>query len=431
MTVKRLYGNTRSTGYSIDFFRNASISPKIALLAAPFFTTNEPVALLTERGCEVSLIVRLCHATFPAAIWEALRNPRVKVRYYTSRLFHVKFYIIDDTAMIGSANLTDSGLKVNRELSITVSRNIDEGFNLLPGIFDNLWDHADILTEQIAQQFETAFKAAGRPKDEDGFDDFLKNHVPETAPSSAKVGSNKVSRKRAFLQGFRRKYDELLIPAHDEIMAVALRNGFGRDEYCEQDPKIEMGRFLGWLRLVHGPRNGWKETTLEEANGREARINHYVDIWQSTVDTVAGDMYHAEQEIQNIQNIRDDLCNDEVLNELSFDQVFDHLCGCHAFLEQLRFTKGGLEGLRSDFKARNSLAAIKRTISYLLSGKGDPIERAYDCIYQDTYRLERFGEACVMELLGWGLPDRPPFNNRSIRGIRLLGFDVEQLVAGE
>ncbi len=36
-----------------------------------------------------------------------------------------------------------------------------------------------------------------------------------------------------------------------------------------------------------------------------------------------------------------------------------------------------------------------------------------------------------MELLGWGDPKRPPFNNRSIRGIRLLGFEVEQLVAGE
>jgi hypothetical protein len=74
--------------------------------------------------------------------------------------------------------------------------------------------------------------------------------------------------------------------------------------------------------------------------------------------------------------------------------------------------------------------AVVRTVRYLLSGPGDAIERAYDCIF-GSYKLNGFGEACVMELLGWGDAKRPPFNNRSIRGIRLLGFDVEHLVAGE
>jgi hypothetical protein len=110
---------------------------------------------------------------------------------------------------------------------------------------------------------------------------------------------------------------------------------------------------------------------------------------------------------------------------------------CHAFLERLRFVSkdigeslSGLERLRIDFQKKNSLEAVVRTVHYLLAGPGDAIERAYDCIY-GGYKLNGFGEACVMELRGWGDAKRPPFNNRSIRGIRLLGFDVEHLVAGE
>jgi len=62
------------------------------------------------------------------------------------------------------------------------------------------------------------------------------------------------------------------------------------------------------------------------------------------------------------------------------------------------------------------------------AGRGEAIERAYDCIH-GGYKLNGFGEACVMELLGWGDAERPPLNNRSIRAIRMLGFDVEHLVA--
>ena len=170
---------------------------------------------------------------------------------------------------------------------------------------------------------------------------------------------------------------------------------------------------------------------------RASRIAHYVDVWQSTDDTVKGDAYHASSEIENIANIRAYLCDPSELEQLSYDDLFHYLTGCHAFLERLRFASkelgeglSGLERLRLDFQANNTHEAVVKTVNYLLSGPGDAIDRAYDCVY-GTYKLSGFGEACVMELLGWGNPARPPFNNRSIRGIRLLGFDVEHLVAGE
>lgn len=199
-----------------------------------------------------------------------------------------------------------------------------------------------------------------------------------------------------------------------------------------------MGRFLGWLRLTQGSKDGWRETSLlSDPKERATRIEHYVQLWQSTDDTVMSDMYHAATEIENITNIRKYLADPEELEKLGNDELFRHLTGCHAFLERLRFASrdigedlSGLERLRIDFQRSNTRKAVIRTVNHLLSGPGDAIERAYECVF-GSHRLNGFGESCVMELLGWGDRSRPPFNNRSIRAIRLLGFDVEHLVAGD
>jgi PLD-like domain len=438
MALSELYANTRATDFTINFFLNTGPRPRSGFLAAPFFTAIEPIKALTDKECDVRLIVRFSPITTPEALRQAFENPRVKVRYFTDAKFHTKLYIIDDAALVGSANLTKNGLESNRELSVLLRKNRDEAFYALEGLFDDLWNDADVLNEDVLRKYEKAFKLRERPHDEGAFEKFIHKFVKPAAPKSIVVGSENKSRERSFIQGFRRKYDELLVPAHDEILAVAQQHGFGRPEYAGQDPQIEMGRFLGWLRLTQGGGNGWRETTLlSSPDERAKRIAQFVQMWQSTKDTVKGDMYHASNEIENIANIRTYLCDTNELRQLSYDDLFRYLTGCHAFLERLRYASKdigedltGLERLRIDFQTRNIREAVERTVGYLLSGSGDAIERAYDCVY-GSYKLAGFGEACVMELLGWGDPKRPPFNNRSIRGIRLLGFDVEHLVAGE
>lgn len=438
MAPTELYANTKATDFTINFFLKSGPRPRSGLLAAPFFTMCEPINSLTDRGCEVRLIVRFSPITTPQALREAFENPRVKVRYFTDSKFHTKLYIIDDVALIGSANLTQTGLLANRELSVLLKQDRDDSFYALPGLFDDLWNDADVLNDAVLREYEKAFKSREKPEDESEFERFIHKFIKPASPKSIVVGSEKKSRDRAFIQRFRQKYDEILVPAHQEILQTAQKNGFGRPEYAGQDPQIEMGRFLGWLRLTQGSGDGWRETTLLiDAKERAERIAHFVRIWQSTEDTVKGDMYHASAEIDNIANIRKYLCDPNELSLLSFDDLFRHLTGCHAFLERLRFVSrdigenfSGLERLRIEFQKINKLEDVVKTVDYLLSGPGDSIERAYDCIY-GSYKLNGFGEACVMELLGWGDRQRPPFNNRSIRGIRLLGFDVQHLVAGD
>ncbi len=428
--LKNIYSNTASTGFTVDFFGHVFVEPKKALLASPFYTTYSPIEKLTAKGCEVLLIVRLCEATDPSSLRKALADPLVSIRYYTDRKFHPKLYIVDDVALVGSANLTRSGLEANREVSVVLMKDRDVAFQSLPMIFDNLWDYADVLSKPILDEFEKICKRHNIAQQRRDFEKDLEVKIPAVSPQSIVVGSNKISKQRSFLQSFRRKYDEILVPLHQEIMTTALAAGFGRPEYVGADPQIEMGRFLGWVRLVYGQGDMWRETPIGNTSERAARISQYVSEWQSTSDTVSRDMYEAERELQNIAYIKEVFNDASRLNGLSYDEIFEGLIGCHAFLEQLRFTKGGLEGLRTDFAKRNKLSAIKSTLTYLLHGQGDQIQRAYDCLYDEKYRLERFGEASIMELVGWSSSERPPFNNRTIRGMRFLGYDVERFVAG-
>jgi len=438
MALKELYSNTPDTDFTMNFFMKAGPRPRSALMAAPFFNTTEPIEYLTDKGCEVRLIVRLSPITKPASLRKALKNRLVKVRYFTSTTFHAKFYIIDDVALVGSANLTEGGMKGNRETSVLLRQDRDAVFYELPSLFDELWNDADVLNENVMRDYEKAFRSKGSASGEDAFEKHIHESIRPVAPRSIVVGSERETKERGFIQGFRRKYDEILVPAHREILEVAQQNGFGRPEYVGQDPRIEMGRFLGWLRRTQGSGEGWRKTPLlSDRNERAKRIVHYVQIWQSADDSVKSDMDRASEEIESVSNIRTHLRDPGELKKLSFDELFRYLTGCHAFLERQRFVSkdigedmSGLERLRVDFQESNTLDAVVQTVTHLLSGPGDAIERAYDCVYDPGFRLNGFGEACVMELLGWGDPERPPFNNRSIRGIRLLGFDVEHLVAG-
>lgn len=438
MSLSEIYTNTKDTDFTVNFFNKVGKSPREAFLAAPFFTFSDPIDALTHKGCNVRLIVRFSPITKPETLQSVFDNPRVKTRYFTDAIFHTKLYIIDEVALVGSANLTQAGLLANRELSILLRQGRDEAFNDLCAVFNDLWNDADVLTEHVLREYTRAFGEEEKPRDEEAFARFISKFVEPAAPKSVVVGSGEKPKERTFIQSFRRKYDEVLWRAYDEIFEVAKENGIGRPEFEGQDPRIEMDRFLCWLPRKLACGNWAQETTLlSNKKMRAERIAHHVQEWQSTSDVEIWGMYSNHEIIESVTNIRTNLCDPDKVKQLSYDDLFNYLTGCTAFhhLEQYAPTDIGknlspLERMRIDFQRNNSRGDVVRTVNYLLSGSGDEIERAYDCIY-GSYKLYGFGEACVMELLGWGDVKRPPLNNRSIKGIRLLGFDLEQLAAGQ
>lgn len=424
--LRDTYGNSAASGYTINYFSVNAPGASEAFLASPFFSTFEPISTLTARGCKVKLLVRLCSITTPAVLRLALADPLVTVRYYTSRSFHAKLYIIDDTALVGSANLTSSGLMTNREVSVVLRKGRDPGFDALPAMFNLFWDYADVLTREMCDLCEQAFRTIGKAKEEEDFQAFLEKLVPASTPPSAKVGSEIVSKQRSFLQGLRRKYDEELIPAFREVAQVFEETGERRREFANGNPEIELGRFLGWLRIAHAPGDSWVHTALADKTERRARIVRFLTDWIAVEDPTAGDMFDANKEVANIERLQSAFASPQSIERLGYDALFDALVSVHAFYDRLRFVSGGLPGLRIDFAERNTLAAIKDTLTYLLHGRGTALERAYDCIYDERRRLGGFGEACVMELLGWMDDNRPPINGRTVKALRFLGFDVKE-----
>jgi len=349
----------------------------------------------------------------------------VSVRYYTSREFHAKLYIVGDVAMVGSANLTDAGMMRNREVSVVLHKGRDPGFDELAGLFNMFWDHADVFTDELCTQYELAFRTVGAPREDADFQKHIERFVPPASPANARVGSDVVSKKRSFLQGLRRKYEEQLIPAFQQVRDVFAADGRRRPEFREGDPDIEIGRFLGWLRVTHAPADTWHSTSLADSEERAQRVRDWLDIWFSQTETDAGDMVRAASEVGNIQRLRETLKSAAASEAASYDEIFDALSGVHAFNERLRFVAGGLRGLRPEFLAQNGLSSIKDTLIYLLHGRGTQLERAYDCPFDETKSLSGFGEACVMELIGWMDAERPPINGRTIKALRFLGFDVQ------
>jgi hypothetical protein len=368
--------------------------------------------------------VRLCQITTPEALREAHRDELVKVRYFTGQRFHAKLYIADDAALVGSANLTQSGLKSNREISVVVPRDEKSCFGDLQESFAGLWESADVLTDSILETFTAAFNSPGKPKIEESIDDHLTKDIPDCDPANVDAGSRIVSKERLFLQNFRRRYDEIMVPAIREIEGVFESLGIRHPTFVNATLDIEISRFLGWLRLTHAPKDMWESTELLSKESRATRIEHYIRLWVETTDVAAGDMYAYETEIQNIARLREVFGSEAGITDADGEDLVEALTGCHAFLEQLRFTKGGEEPLKVEFLADNTADRIKSTLTYLLHGPGDQIQRAYDVIHLPEHKLRKFAESCVMELVGWIDSKRPPINSRTIKALRYLGFNA-------
>ena len=83
-------------------------------LAAPYFSRWEEIVEAAGRGASISLLVGLNAATNPGALAKVRELPNCSVRYFTDN-FHAKIFLFDGVAMLGSANLTNGGMSLNRE----------------------------------------------------------------------------------------------------------------------------------------------------------------------------------------------------------------------------------------------------------------------------------------------------------------------------
>jgi len=115
--MSRVFSNGPSGDFVVNPFGRLAAMASRLYLAAPYFTAADHVREAAKGGKSIQLIVGLNAATSPQALSQVVGIPNLAVRYLTRR-FHAKIYIFDDTALVGSSNLTDGGLVSNREAMI-------------------------------------------------------------------------------------------------------------------------------------------------------------------------------------------------------------------------------------------------------------------------------------------------------------------------
>jgi hypothetical protein len=415
MTLNIYTNRPKTKDFTLNFFYHHAAGCTSAQLACPFFTDPRPVQVLRGNGCgKVQLLVRLCEATSPEALATVCTLNGVDIRFYTSPIFHAKFYILGEQALIGSANLTSNGMMANRELSIVLDAS-DPRFDELPSYFDELWaaPPAAVLTPEALSRFRDWCRLVPKMSVPP------LTGVQPAEPVYINVKSQTFTTARTYLESFRSLYHETLIP-HYRIVRELYRERHQRHSGFEAlSETYEIDRFVFWVRSFTTDEDLQKHPIRFGMDLQENIRKHIAD-WFAT-----GHVNIDSERLRRIAGLQQLFSEQDNLSTVTLNDITDMLQGCMAFLELQRFAKGGLDSHLAAFQRDNSIEDIRNTFHYLAFGSGDFVQRLYDCIYMSKYKLAHWGRNCTLELFGWtNHDDAPPFNGRIIKALRYLGFGV-------
>jgi hypothetical protein len=417
-----IFSNGPNKDYVINPFSHMIADSSRLYLAAPYFTQSELLLQAAKDGKSVQLLIGLNPATSPQALRKIHELPGIAIRYLTSR-FHAKIYIFDKSALLGSANLTDGGLRANREAVICLDCEEDaDALEELRALFVELWDAGHVLTREKLDAFEKVHNELRRKTPDSEKE--IEAALGQAQPHNISVASHEKSSERVFLETLRQEVYEQYRPAFSEVTAVLEEHGFRRADLAEVGIENETNRFLNYVRLTHVIGDeAWQNAPLRAADERRQLIMRYAQEWVDAVDSKVPEDYAVWLRI-----VKQTFGTREAIKAADKDQIINGLMSLHAFIEQLRFVKGGQKNLPPEFwkMNNNDLDRVKTTLTYLLHGPGDFIQRFHDALYDQSMKLKRFGYFCALELYGTIKPEEcPPMNGRMAKALRFLGFDVK------
>jgi hypothetical protein len=247
--------------------------------------------------------------------------------------------------------------------------------------------------------------------------------VGKAEPANINVLSTTRTVERNFLEDLRRQVYEQYRPAFNEVTALLAQNNLRRPDLEDVGSANETNRFLNFVRRTYvSGEEGWQNAPLRSQVERKFEILRLGQEWATTNRSQIPEDY-----IDWLIQVQGTFGTDTAIAAASKDEITDGLLRVHAFIEQLRFVKGGASQLPVVFWQANNqnLGKVKETLSYLIHGSGDFIKRLHDILYNPSRKLSYFGLFCALELFGTIKPeDCPPMNGRMAKALRYLGFDV-------
>lgn len=420
-----LLTNRNSRG---DFIRtsliNAAEKGEAAYIASAFFTDHEVLRQIGRRSQQVRLVVRLGFPTSPRALEDALSDPFVDVRYFTSESFHPKLYIFGDRcAYVGSANLTAQAMISNQEIMVSLDAG-DPRFTELASLFADYWNEARVLTSEILKAYKSAYdKHKAADAEVARLDEAVEAAVGSVVFANIDRGRKKESKENIFVEGFRKTYQEA-VTAFNAIREQYV--AYGKRKLSEDvlPLRLEIDSFFSFVRDHIAVGETWREIPLGWTQERKEALRLALGRWHSlTWDHLESTIVHTNYPCL-IRVFR----SAETIEQASNDELFQGLLTLHSFHDSLRFHNGGLPGLKKAFLESNDPAQLRRSLAYLVHGPGDLVKRMADLIYSSSYKLNVFGRANVQELVGWhNNQELPVVNGRTTKILRFSGFDVRQL----
>ncbi len=420
-----LYSNRNSRS---DFIQNAvnSLITKAnnINIAVAFLTDTSVLENLINQGCRVRIVVRLGFPTAPNALETLLKIPNIETRFFSDRSFHPKLYIFGTSgALVGSANLTNSAMTTNQEIMVHIDAE-DNIFAELVDLFSEYWDESKVLTQQIVKDYKIIYESfKSLSSDVLNIETEIHKKIGKVVGFNIGRDKTKQSKKNLFVEDYRKTYQES-VSAFNAIRQVYENIGKRKKSEKEIPLRLEIDSFISFVRDKHAQTDNWKKTPIDSGETQRKRARELIEDWHQTP------WPHFEKTIVNetFPRLKTVFASDKSISDSSSDEIFQALCTLHSFRDRLRFYPGGLNTLKEEFLGKNDINQIKDSLTYLVHGNNDIIERMANLIFNKQYKLNVFGQSNVQELIGWqNKEELPVINGRTTKILRYFGFDVRQL----
>ena len=289
-------------------------------------------------------------------------------------------------------------------------------------LFLELWNSAQVLTDEKLASFEQAHREARRKEPDP--DSIIEKAVGRAEPANINVDSTKHSPERIFLEQLRGQVYEQYRPAFLAVKNILVNNNFRRSDLAKIGADNETNRFLNWVRLTYVIGDeAWQTAPFRSEADRGNEISRLGAEWKIADDNKVPDTY--QDWLDNVGGV---FASPESIEAASKEELTEGLTSLHAFAEMSRFVKGGAVNLPAAFWSANNqdVSRVKASLSYLLFGSGDFIQRLHDLLYEPDNKLRYFGRFCALELYGTIKPaECPPMNGRMAKALRYLGYEVK------
>jgi HKD family nuclease len=424
-SVNVVFANrTEKKDFVVNEIERLGATDRDVYIAVAFFTESNVVKRLIEKGCRVQMVIRLGFPTSPRAIDEVMALPNVQLRVYSARSFHPKLYIFgSEVALIGSANLTHAAIWSNQEVVVSVNAE-DERFSELAMVFDEYWDGAEVPTQEQLKLYKQLYSSFSKLEDAaDALADEAANKLGNTAPANINRGEKKRGKQSLFLSHFRKAYQEG-VAAFDIIRKVYRASGYRKVDEAAIPLRLEIDSFISFVRERIATGESWESTMIRTPVEQEPAIAELIEQWK----TISWPHFEHKIVSENYPRLKQVFSSTDSIMAADDDELFDGLATLHSFYDRFRFFDGGLPTWKKQFRTFNDPKRTRETLSYLVYGEGDIVERMANAIFDPRYKLEGFGRANVQELVGWcNREDLPIINGRTTKVLRYLGNKVVQV----